>query len=450
MIANHSKPVAQAERITAVDILRGVAVLGILLMNIPYFALPESFSDVYHSDLHSPNFWSDFVVTVLFEGKMRALFSMIFGAGILLFIERKKNVGANYKGLFLSRMGWLVLFGLIHAHVLLWMGDILYYYGLIGMLAFLFRNMKAKYLVWGVPIVAIIGFVTGTQFFQHVRHTRLEYNTAVALQKQNKPLSVEQKTAITNWQEMEKEFLPNQTLINQHTASMKGDYNSVASYVRPLSWDGQTKYLIYSIGDILALFMLGMALYKWKFFSSGWSTKQYRRTALIGYGIGLPLVLVSFYHSYLQTPGSAAEIHFIETNTVPWWGIIYPFQRIFLVMAHASAVLLLIRAGAWSWLMVRLSAVGQMAFTNYIMQTVICSLFFFGYGLNYFAELQYYQLFYLVAAIWLFQLIVSPIWLKYFLFGPLEWLWRTLTYRRLQPMLRKQEVLNPLVGIGSV
>ena len=438
MTTTHPTPVAQADRIVAVDTLRGVALLGILLMNIPYFAMPERFSDAYHSDTDSPSFWASFVITVLFEGKMRALFSMIFGAGILLFIERKKKAGVSYKGLFFSRMGWLVVFGLIHAHVLLWMGDILYAYGAIGMLAFLFRNMKAKYLVWGVPIVAVVGFIANTIFFQHVRNIRLEYNEAIAHQKQLKPLSAEQKAAIVSWQEMEKEFLPDQKLIDEHTASMKGDYSAVASYVRPLSWDGQTKYLAFSIGDILALLMLGMALYKWKFFSGGWSLKQYKQTVIIGYGIGLPLVLISFYHSFLETPGSAADILYLETNTVPWWGIIYPFQRILLVMAHASAILLMIRAGVFKWLMFRLSAVGQMAFTNYIMHTVICTLFFFGYGLNYFAELQYYQLFYLVAAIWILQLILSPIWLKYFLFGPLEWLWRTLTYRRVQPMLRRR------------
>lgn len=127
MTPTFSKPVSQADRIVAVDTLRGVAVLGILLMNIPYFALPENFYKAFHSDLQSPNYWTDFFVGVLFEGKMRALFSMIFGAGILLFIERKKNAGISYKGLFFSRMGWLVLFGFMHAHLLLWMGDILYF-----------------------------------------------------------------------------------------------------------------------------------------------------------------------------------------------------------------------------------------------------------------------------------------------------------------------------------
>jgi len=428
-----AQPVAQAERISAVDILRGFALLGILLMNIPYFALEEHFSDVYHSDTHSPNFWADFFVTVIFEGKMRALFSMIFGAGILLFTQRKKDAGIGYKALFFSRMGWLVLFGLIHAHLLLWMGDILYAYGVIGMLGFFFRNMKAKFLVWAVPIVAIIGFVGSTLFFQHVRTTRLNYNAASAAQKQGEKLSATQKDAITSWKEMEKEFLPDKAAIAEHTASMKGSYSDVAKYIRPLSWDGQTKYFIFNVGDILALILLGMALYKWKFFTLGWTTKQYRLTALIGYGLGIPLVMASYYNSYLEPVGSAAAIAFVETHTVPWWGIAYPFQRMLLVMAHASVILLIVRAGVLQGITRRLAAVGQMAFTNYITHTIICTLFFFGYGLNYFATLQYYQLFYVVGAIWLLQLIVSPIWLKYFYFGPLEWLWRCLTYWKIQP-----------------
>jgi uncharacterized protein len=104
---------------------------------------------------------------------------------------------------------------------------------------------------------------------------------------------------------------------------------------------------------------------------------------------------------------------------------------------------LLYRAGVWRSLMQRLAAVGQMAFTNYIMHTVFCTLIFFGYGLNYYAEMQYYQLYFVVAAIWVFQLIVSPIWLKYYLFGPLEWLWRSLTYWQVQPMRRTSAQAGP-------
>jgi uncharacterized protein len=116
--------------------------------------------------------------------------------------------------------------------------------------------------------------------------------------------------------------------------------------------------------------------------------------------------------------------------------LIYPFQRILLVMAHTAALILLYKSGFAQGLWQRLQAVGQMAFTNYIMHSVVCTLFFFGYGLNYYAELEYYQIYFVVLAIWIAQLIISPLWLRFFLFGPLEWTWRSLTYWKVQPLLR--------------
>jgi uncharacterized protein len=126
----------------------------------------------------------------------------------------------------------------------------------------------------------------------------------------------------------------------------------------------------------------------------------------------------------------------MEAVPVEWTGLIYPFQRILLVMAHVSALILLYKSRYAQGLFRRLEAVGQMAFTNYIMQSVICTLVFFGYGLNYYAELEFYQLYFVVLAIWILQLLVSPLWLRYFYYGPLEWAWRSLTYWRIQPFRR--------------
>jgi hypothetical protein len=126
----------------------------------------------------------------------------------------------------------------------------------------------------------------------------------------------------------------------------------------------------------------------------------------------------------------------MEQMSINWVELIYPFQRILLVLGHASALILLAKSGAAQGLCRRLAAVGRMALSNYISHSIICTLFFFGYGLNYYAELEFYQIYFVVLVIWAIQLIVSPIWLKYFLFGPLEWLWRSLTYWKLQPMKR--------------
>jgi len=148
-------------------------------------------------------------------------------------------------------------------------------------------------------------------------------------------------------------------------------------------------------------------------------------------------VTYSFVHGVLVTPTVQAMLAVMEREPVAWTGALYDVQRIALMMAHVSVIMLVYRAGWLRGLFARLRAVGQMAFTNYVMHTVICSLVFFGYGLNQFGEWQYYQLYWLVAGIWVLQLIVSPLWLRAFQFGPLEWLWRTLTYGARQPFLRR-------------
>ncbi len=429
-------PVVQSERIQIIDILRGVALLGILLMNIPVFSMPEYYTESFRNDPSSLNFWMHAFITVLFEGKMRALFSMVFGAGILLFTLRKERSGESPAWLFYRRMFWLVLFGLFHAHVMLWTGDILYYYGICGMLVFLFRKVRPLYLSIGVPLVAIIGFVSGTIFYQNFRTTRLAYLEVKKAQETGKKLTSKQEEDLKSWLAAEKEFLPNKEQVRENTALMKGDYQSVAKKIRPMTFDAQTKYLIYSIWDPVALMLLGIALFKWGFFNGEWTQKKYLKTALLSYATGLPLVIISYYYNYRHFPTIQSFITFMEKTPVVWIDIIYPIQRICLVMAHVALLIYLIKEGYLSRLFLHLSAVGQMAFTNYIMQTLICTLIFFGYGLNYYAELQYYQLFYVVTGIWILQLILSPIWLRHFRFGPLEWLWRSLTYWKIQKFRR--------------
>jgi uncharacterized protein len=430
-------PVSDTERLKLIDALRGVALLGILLMNIPVFAMPNYYSDSFKSDPTNVNFWVSAVISVVFEGKMRALFGMIFGAGVLLFVSKKERTGRSVTQLFYRRMFWLVLFGLIHAHLILWIGDILYLYGFCGMLVYLCRKVKPIYLVLGVPLVAVFGFTSGTLFYQHIRARRIAYVEATAAIAENKPLTEAQNDALARWRELEKTLIPNREDARENTRKMKSDYATVARYLRPLAWKFETTLMPIEIWDSLALMLLGLALYQWGFLSGQWLNRDYGRVAAIGYGIGLPLAAYSFYHSYLYSPNLEASLRRLELVPVEWVDLIYPFQRIFLVMAHVAALILLYKSRYAQGLFRRLEAVGQMAFTNYIMHSVICTLFFFGYGLNYYAELEYYQLYFVVIAIWIVQLIVSPLWLRFFVFGPLEWVWRSLTYWKPQPFLRR-------------
>ena len=430
-------PVSETERLKLIDALRGVALLGILLMNIPGFAMPNYYSESFKSDPTNVNFWVSAVISVVFEGKMRALFGMIFGAGVLLFVSKKEQAGRSVTRLFYRRMFWLVVFGLIHAHLILWIGDILYLYGFCGMLVYLCRKVKPIYLVLAVPLVAVFDFTAGTVFYQQIRAKRIAYVEASAVAAENKPLTEAQNDALAQWREIEKTLIPNREDARENTRKMKSDYATVASYLRPLAWKGETIFMPIEIWDSLALMLLGLALYQWGFLSGQWSNRDYGRVAAIGYGIGLPLAIYSFYHSYLYSPNLEASLRRMELVPIEWTGLIYPFQRIFLVMAHVAALVVLYKSQYAQTLFRSLEAVGRMAFTNYIMQSVICTLFFFGYGLNYFAALEYYQIYFVVIGIWIVQLIVSPVWLRYFLFGPLEWMWRSLTYWKRQPFVRR-------------
>jgi uncharacterized protein len=403
--------------------------------------MPNYFSESFRSDPTNLNFWVSGVIGVVFEGKMRALFGMVFGAGVVLFVLKKEQTGKSVTGLFYRRMFWLILFGLVHAHLILWFGDILYLYGICGMIVYLFRNVNPKYLVLGVPLVAAFDFGAGTLFYQSIRAKRIAYVEATTAAAEGKTLTADQDKALSEWRELEKTFIPSREDAKENTRKMKSDYATVASYVRPLAFQFQTMLVPLLIWDSLALMLLGLALYRWGFLSGQWDNRDYWKVMAIGYGFGLPLAIYSHYHSYLHNPTIEASLQRMETVPIEWTGLIYPFQRILLVMAHVSAIIVLYKSRFAQSLFRRLEAVGQMAFTNYIMHSVICTLIFFGYGFNQFAELEYYQLYFVVLAIWILQLIVSPLWLLAFNYGPLEWMWRSLTYWRRQPFRRVAAVL---------
>src|SRR5262245_19885736 len=217
-----------------------------MLMNIPGFAMPNYFSESFKSDPANVNFWVSAVISVLFEGKMRALFGMIFGAGVLLFVSKKDQAGRSVTGLFYRRMMWLILFGLIHAHLILWIGDILYLYGFCGMLVYLFRNVKPAYLVLGVPLVAVADFTAGTLFYQQIRNGRIAYVAATKAASEGQTLTAAQTEALAQWRDLEQTLIPNREDAKENTRKMKSDYATVAGYLRPLAFKFQTVFLPFS------------------------------------------------------------------------------------------------------------------------------------------------------------------------------------------------------------
>jgi uncharacterized protein len=438
-------PVPEDQRLHSIDTLRGIALLGILLLNIPFFALPDRYSESFRTDLGSIDYWIRTFNNIVFEGKMRAIFSIVFGVGILLFMKKEDQVSNKRLVVwaYFRRMGWLIVFGLVDAHLILWEGDILYHYGVVGMIAVWFRRWKPIYLAIGFPIVALVEFVAGTLFFQEIRSQRLAYREVVKELRAGADTTESHRLTIDAWRQSELTFLPNEQDIASNTQKMKSGYATVAEKVRKAAFTFQSNYLIFAIWDPLVLMLLGMALFKSGFFTYEWSARQYKKAIWWGYGLGVPIVIWEAYYHYVHFPTFASIMQHLDKTAVPWHNLLYPVQRILLSTAHCSVVLVCLQKGYFTGIFTRLAAVGRMALTNYIMQAVFATLFFFGYGLNFFAELAYHQIFYFVLAVWAVQLVWSPWWLSRYHYGPLEWLWRCLTYREWQPLRKKKSDFSP-------
>lgn len=428
------QPVAKADRIQTIDLIRGLALLGILMMNIPGFGFLNAALFPILRKADGPDFAAFAIVGTAFEGTMRGLFSMLFGAGMVLFTMNKHESGngPTVAEFYYRRLLWLVLFGIFNAYVLLWFGDILFFYGLCGMLLFPFRRTKAGWLIALAVLCMGINMIRTEIWYGDLRTTRAGYLEAVRLEKAHKKPTPKQKEAKAGWEKFEKNFKPDPKKEAKELQSMRGNYSTVFTYLLPRNSGSETYGTYFGAWDMLFMMFIGMALLQWGFFSNKLSTSTYALTLLIGYGLGL---LISWFYVHAQVGWIQQVGQMVDTyRTTPFQ--LYDIRRVLLALGHASLLLLVYRSAVAPWLMKSLTAVGQMAFTNYLMQSIICTLFFYGYGLGYYGKLAYHQLYYVVAAVWVFQLILSPIWLSYFRFGPFEWLWRSLTYWKPQPMRR--------------
>jgi len=384
-------PVATQDRLFTLDVLRGAALLGILLMNIVNFGLPRAAyqnPDLWGGN-EAPNLAAFAIHWIFFEGKMRGLFSAMFGAGMVIFMERAaaRDNSVRAADLYCRRMLWLMAFGIVHSW-LIWSGDILYSYALCGLLLFPLRNLspKALFITGGAALLAWQVFISANGFL--MLSTR---NAAVAARA---------------------EEAAGRTLTKEQQEARK-------------AWD------LPLYGDVWGMMLIGMGLYKLGVLQGTRSRLFYLRMALIGYGIGVPLNAFTTYAMI----SSHYEIITIYMANMP-----HQLGRASVALGHAAVLLLLAREIRWRWLTSPLAAVGQTALSNYIATSIICALIFFTPGLGLIGQLQRYQLYFVVAGVWIFNLAWSPWWLRRYFFGPLEWCWRSLTYWRRQPMRRSAAV----------
>jgi uncharacterized protein len=398
------------QRIQHLDIIRGVALLGILIMNIQSFSMPGSvyFNPTSWGDLSGSNYSIWAVSHILADSKFMSIFSILFGAGVCLFVESAERKGKPALGLHYRRNIWLLIFGLVHAH-LIWYGDILFSYAMCSFWVVLMRNAKPKTL-WITAMVllaicSLYNMMTGL-FFDYIPEPDLA--------------------------EIRNIWSPDATKHQAEIAAYTGTFSQQMTQRSEEAFFLETfVFFSYFIFRGSALMLIGMALYKSGALSGKKSQQYYFNMMLIGLALGL---IFSGYGLYKNTLANFSVSYSMFTGSQwNYWG------SVAMALGYIGGLNLMIDNGWLISLQKRLASIGQMAFTHYIAHSIICTFVFYGWGLGLFGQLERDIQILIVISIWLTQLWLSPIWLKHYKFGPLEWAWRSLTYWKLQPFLRSNK-----------
>ncbi len=398
-------PVTETGRIESIDVLRGFALLGVLLMNMQAFAMPFSayMNPTSYGNNDAVNFALWCVNHVLADGKFITIFSMLFGAGVVLMTTRARERTGKSAWLHYRRMLWLMLFGVLHG-VLLWYGDILFLYGVCGLLIYLLRRLRPLLLL---IIAGVLFCVTGLFL--------------LGMESFVGKMSAKDLAGIKQMWSPTAEWLAGQE------EAYRGSY-MVHLSERAKAWASMLPMLVFFGWRIAANMLIGMALFKTGVLSAARSKRLYIGFIVVGFGVGVPMVAFGVHRQVSS-----------EWDMVAGMGIGAVFNYVgsmIVAFGWIGVVMLMCQSGWLTGLQRRLAAVGRMAFTNYIMHSVICTTIFYGHGLGYFGKVDRTGQLLIVVLIAAFQLLYSPLWLRRFRFGPLEWLWRTLTYWRRTPFAR--------------
>ena len=400
-----------ANRLVALDFVRGIAILGILLLNITGFAWPEI---VYISPraptapVSTADDWTWLVLFVVADGKFRGLFSLLFGASMVLFVDRAEAAGRDGAALQRRRLGWLAGFGLLH-FFLLWWGDILFLYAVCGFVALTLRDWcPRKLMVAALTIYAsgilILGGLTAIGAARWLGLPDAGGESAAAmLHRYDAAARTEIVATLASW--------PDQ----------------VAHRIRD-AWSDPLTTVAYSWFETIPLMLIGMALFKAGLFAGTWDNRRLRRWAASGIAAGLVLTLPLAWWLWRE--------QFALPLTLFVWLGPAAIGRLASTIGYAALAVLLARRFAPSALGQHLIACGRMAFSNYIATSLVMTFIFHGWGLGWFASMGRFELMGFVLLGWALMLAWSTPWLARFRFGPLEWLWRSLTYGQTAPFKR--------------
>jgi len=383
-------------RIHSLDQLRGFALLGILIMNI------ISFSNIgigymnpsIGAGLEGYNKWVHAFSYLFADMRFMSIFSVLFGAGIILFSKNILVRNKSEKGYHYRRMFFLLLFGFIHAY-LIWMGDILVMYAICGSIVFLMRNWKIRTQLIVAAILFFIPVLFSLANYMFTPQEILEDIFAF--------------------------WTPTLEQTNIELATYRGSYLGQLPTRISAAIGLQSKvFILEQVWRILSMMLLGMVLFKKGVLSAEKSNKFYYKLLTFGMITGLLISATSLIRAY-------------DKN---WDGIWYMnvghyynyIASLCMALAYIACIMLWSKSNLFEGLKNRFAAVGRMAFTNYILSSLICTFIFYGHGLGYFGHLDRLEQWVVILLVWTIILIISPLILKRYQQGPLEWLWRRLTY----------------------
>ena len=408
-------PVQQAERVQIVDILRGFALFGILFVNMTVFSRPFQ-AILFPADPAAP--WYDraaeWLIHFLGEGKFYSLFSLLFGLGLTLLMDRIEARGGRFVPLYLRRL--LILLGIGAAHAfLIWIGDILVVYALVGFLLVLFRKAKPRtLLIWAVILISI------PILFNAAATGLVELGRSVpeGAEQIDQAFAQAEAVYIANLERADRIYADGNFI--QITEQRAYDYRSI----------GLMSFFVMGF-NVLAMFLLGVYFGKRQIFQNLEANRPlFRKLLAWGLIVGIP-----------GNAAYATLIMALPRFELSWALLLATIAQSIsaplLSLAYVSAFCLLALSPAWGERFKVLAPVGQMALTNYLTQSIVCTLIFYGYGLGLFGKVGAAAGIGLTIVIYLLQIPISHWWMKRFQYGPAEWLWRSLTYLKLQPIKRR-------------
>ena len=391
-----SAPKRKSARLVSMDAMRGLAIFGIFMVNIQVMAMPfEWMMDPSYAQ--GAEVWAWGATTALFESNFVAIFSMLFGAGLILQMNSAEQRGAPFGPLYLRRLGVLFLMGILHG-TLLFLGDILLLYSVVGLALFFFRKLQPKTLmmIGAVPLfIALVGAFC------------LEYFSELL-------------EGLDTGQDPEAEIQ------EQLTVRQEGPLIDLLVYrgIGFLFWMILSSF--WFNWRVLSMLFLGAALMKLGFFEER-RAAWHKRAALVGLSLGLGLEVLTTWSSWHGELGLMGGL----------LAAVHQLSSLGLALGYMGAVALLVHSNSLTWLTGGLTAVGRLSLTNYIMQSVVGNILFTFIGLAWFGERTRWELMGIVCVTFSVQIVLSLIWLRFFKIGPLEWFWRSLTYLKMQPLRRK-------------